>query len=292
MRKENTLLKHLNANTSSAKTKLSYTWEQIKDEYGVSDSGESLDLLGICENLNKKWNERPIVILMDEILLSDTEHPHITLNSLAESFPASVRIIAVINPRWSFRLPTLPESVLQIDLATPYRSTIAITSLSRFLAKCYGQDVPEGEFGSDVQGKKPIVFDVGADEDKLKMALQRSKEQLENDATLLYENRLPSSMKEICESQGKEKGGAWECYDADHFFGWEAEKVVGVTSEHNILEMITRAKTELVIILAEPREDYKKHHMQFYARLQKNIMDAAHKGLIDLEDGEGKPVLR
>ena len=85
----------------------------------------------------------------------------------SESFPAYVTIIAVVNPAETSGLPTLPESVLQINLTTPYRSTIAITSLARFLVKRLGDDVPEIEFGSDVEGKKPIAFDVGADKEML-----------------------------------------------------------------------------------------------------------------------------
>ena len=102
----------------------------------------------------------------------------------------------------------MPESVLRINLTTPYRSTIAITSLARFLAKSYFHlKVPEGEFGSDVEEKKPIAFNVGSVGDLLKMALQKSREQLGDDATLLYDIMLPSSMIEICKSHEVEKGG-------------------------------------------------------------------------------------
>ena len=94
-----------------------------------------------------------------------------------------------------------------------------------------------------------IVFYVGADEDKLKMALQRSREQLGDDATLLYDDDLSSSMIEICESHGKEKGGPWECYHAGDFYGWEAERVVAVTTgcRFIIVELAMRAKTELIL---------------------------------------------
>merc|ERR1711936_978226 len=90
------------------------------------------------------------------------------LNSLLtkqnEKIPACVRLILMVNPENSSNLPTtLPESFLRIVLSTPYRSTIAITSLARFIAKCDDKDVPEGDFGSDVQGKKPILFDIGKD---------------------------------------------------------------------------------------------------------------------------------
>ena len=93
------------------------------------------------------------------------------LSSLAEhtdSFPASVLIIAVVNPILCPYLLdlSLTESVFQINLTTPYRSIIAITSLVRFLAKCPVEYIPEGEFGTDVEEKKPIVFDVGSNKDK------------------------------------------------------------------------------------------------------------------------------
>ena len=55
----------------------------------------------------------------------------------------------------------LSEFVFQINL-----TTLLITSLARFLAKCYVEDVPEGEFGTDVKEKKPIVFDVGSNKNK------------------------------------------------------------------------------------------------------------------------------
>ena len=210
-------------------------------------------------SLAQNYKEQPIIILIDEII-----SPEELLNSLtepSESFPANVTIIAVVNPLWSFQLPTLPESVLQINLTTPYRSTIAITSLAHFFAKRYNRRVPEGEFGSDVEGKKPTVFDFGADEVKLKKSLQRSRERMGNEATLLNDMDLPFSMKEICESHGKEKGGPWECYYNDNFYGWEAERVVVVTTGVDFLEMATRAKTELILILAEPEEEeYKKSY--------------------------------
>ena len=78
-------------------------------------------------------------------------------------------------------------------------------------------------------------------------------------------------MEEICESHGKEKGGPWECYKADDFYGCEAERVVAVTSRDNILEMATRARTELILIIANE------------GRLQEDVKAAADKGLVDFE---------
>ena len=101
-----------------------------------------------------------------------------------------------------------------------------------------------------------------------------------DEATLLYDMDLPFSMKEICESHGKEKGGPWECYNAGNFFGWEAERVVAVTIGLNFLEMATRAKRELILILAEPeKEEYKED----YQDIQVMVKAAEGKGLVDLQ---------
>ena len=124
------------------------------------------------------------------------------------------------------------------------------------------------------------MFDVGKDEVKLREALQRSRDLFGDDATLLYDLFLPSSMLEICKSNGKEKGGPWECYHAERFFGWERNKLVGCTTgSAATLEMATRAKTELVLILVDSgRELLNKS----YAKYQKYFQAAADKGLVEL----------
>jgi len=127
------------------------------------------------------------------------------------------------------------------------------------------------------------VFDVGKDEVKLREALQRSRDLFGNDATLLYDlySYLSSSMRKICESNGKKKGGAWECYNAFDFYGWESDHMVAVTTGHvRTLEMATRAKRRLILILAEAEnEKYKK----LYSDYQKHLQAAADKGLLKLE---------
>ena len=224
------LLRYLDAKTTKAKTKIFDTWPGIMKEYDVSESDREMQLVYLTEALAKRWEERKIVILLDEIFNHDR-----WLNSLADhadTIPQCVKLMLVVNPAFTSFLPTsLPESFLHINLATPYRSTIAITSLARFLAKCEGKVVPEGEFGSDVEGKKPIVYDVGKDEVKLRKALQTSQNLFGNDATLLYDGYLPYSIQKICKSKGKKKGGPWECYIAGEFFGWE----VGVGDVHPYL---------------------------------------------------------
>merc|ERR1719367_2455510 len=115
-------------------------------------------------------------------------------------------MILVLNPRASDKNPlTLPPSFLHVTLTTPYRSTIAITRLACFIAKRKGLDVPEGEFGSDVEGTKPIVFDIGKDERKMEEALEECQKQLGNNATVLYD----SDNREQIENCMKAAGANW-----------------------------------------------------------------------------------
>ena len=113
------------------------------------------------------------------------------------------------------------------------------------------------------------------------MALQRSREQLGDNATLLFDPLLPSSMVQICESHGKEKGGPWECYDAANFYGWEAEKVVAVTTGWNILEKATRAKTELILITELTGR--RRRQSVYYKNIQEKIEAASDVGLVDVD---------
>ena len=47
----------------------------------------------------------------------------------------------------------------------------------------------------------------------------------------------------------------------------------------NILEMMTRARTQLILILVEPDDDTFK---KYYKDYQNHFQDAAAKGLVDL----------
>ena len=80
----------------------------------------------------------------------------------------------------------------------------------------------------------------------------------------------------------KEKEGAWECYHATKFYGWEANNVVAIVcAGFFTLEMATRAKTQLIVILAESEYEALK---KSYADYQKHFQAAADKGLLELVD--------
>ena len=172
-------------------------------------------------------------------------------------YNGEIRMILVMNPKSSKVPLTLPSSFHHVTLATPYRSTINITSLARFIAQCKDLVVPEGDFGSDVKGDKPLVIDIGrVSEDRalgfqciaMEKATLFCQEHLGDNATILYDNHIPGLIRRIVKEQGKEEGGPWDCYHAVEFYGWEAERVVVVTDGDNIMEMITRAKTYLRLI--------------------------------------------
>ena len=135
------------------------------------------------------------MMLVDEIIQKD-------LMSNLEGVPESVRLILIANPvvskgpsytpllknlLVSKESPlTLPPSFLRVTLTTPYRSTIAITSLARYIAKCSDIAVPGGDFGSDVEGTKPIFFDVDKDKRKVEEALEHCHKQMGDDIIIIY----------------------------------------------------------------------------------------------------------
>ena len=86
-------------------------------------------------------------------------------------------------------------------------------------------------------------------------------------------------MKDICKAMIKDKGGPWECYKSVDCTGWEANRVVVVTcGPVGILEMITRAKTHLILILAKPK---KENAIKYYEFLQNDLEKAADEGLVE-----------
>ena len=132
-----------------------------------------------------------------------------------------------------------------------------------------------GNYGSDVKGVKPMFFDVDNEEGKLDEALAQSLCLLGDDVTILHAG-LTDSMKAKVNKYGKEQGGSWECYRAGDFYGWEAEKVVAVTSGYSNMELITRAKTKLIFILIR-NDGYRNR----YSATQEQFQQAVALGLAD-----------
>ena len=104
-------------------------------------------------------------------------------------------------------------------------------------------------------------------------ALARSHKHLGDNATILFDYGLPHSIENIVKEQGKEAGGPWECYRAWDYYGWEAERVVAVTDGDHIMELITRARTHLSVILVEENNND-------YANTKEYFQQAVGLGLV------------
>ena len=86
-------------------------------------------------------------------------------------------------------------------------------------------------------------------------------------------------MEKMVKDQGKEAGGPWDCYYGRNFYGWEAERVVVVTSGFYIMEPITRARTHLAVILVDDhRRDYTKTKNLFLQATNEGLVDILHLG--------------
>ena len=94
-----------------------------------------------------------------------------------------------------------------------------------------------------------------------------------NATTILYYDQIPRFIREIVKTQGKDMGGPWDCYGADKFFGSEADRVVAVIDGFYMMEMITRARIRLAVILATNDVN---------SNIRKHFQEAASLGLVDI----------
>ena len=81
----------------------------------------------------------------------------------------------------------------------------------------------------------------------------------------------------MVKEEGKEAGRSWDCYRAWDYYGWEAERVVAVTNGIHIMEVITRARTHLSVILVEEDKDD-----GLAAKTRDYFQQAADQGLIKI----------
>ena len=108
-------------------------------------------------------------------------------------------------------------------------------------------------------------------------ALEHCRKNLGDNVTILYDGFISSSIRKMVEEQGKKTGGPWDCYRAGIFFGWEDERVVVVTTGIDIMELITRARTHLYVIIVERANN----RSDDYAKTKKHFKHAAYLGLIE-----------
>ena len=277
-------MKYLNVGTGSKTNKIFKEWVDILRDFEIESSRQyGTHLLQLSKALAEKWMGRKIVLLVDEITRK------VIVSKLgAQIFPDSVRMVLVLNPKESRKSLTVSPSILHVTLRTPYRSTIAITSLTRFIAKCQNLAVPYSEFGSDVEGVKPIFFDVGTNYHQIDEVLLYCRRIFGKNATVIYDDMntiehviIDNSIKK----QGKQSGGSWDTFISSNFYGWEAERVIAMTWGQHLMELITRAKSHLAVVLFDVDTkdlagnscDYFGH----YAKTQKYLHLAAEQGLVE-----------
>ena len=193
----------------------------------------SSTITSLCEAMtkDKDLEGKDIVFLIDEI-----SYDEINDNFFCDlKIPESVRLIFIFNPRFYYGQPlNLPPSFLRVPLRTPYRSTKSIARLARFMATRLGSSLYDAEIGSDLEGKKPILFDTGAFDNsstanvvKLKYALEAADRDLGSDTITLYNFSLPLLYERVLlEREGRGEEGCHNCHTAAEFHGWEADKVV------------------------------------------------------------------
>ena len=80
------------------------------------------------------------------------------------------------------------------------------------------------------------------------------REILGDKVTILHDNDISSedlkTVQGMTTSQtGGEESSHWKYYNADNFYGWEADRIVAVSTGFSILEMITRARTHLYVVM-------------------------------------------
>ena len=78
----------------------------------------------------------------------------------------------------------------------------------------------------------------------------------------------------------------WDCYYVDNFYGWEAEKVVVVTTGSSIMELITRARTCLSVLLVENGSDYTKIKDSFHQAADLGLVEVVQLTSDDQADKE------
>ena len=113
----------------------------------------------------------------------------------------------------------------------------------------------------------------------MEYALAHCHKQMGDNATILYCD-LPSSIEKMAKEQGKKAGGPWDCYHAFDYFGWEDGRVVAVTGGNYILELITRGRTMLNILLVDY---HNKHDNDYYATIKEYFKQAAEQGLVEMK---------
>ena len=75
--------------------------------------------------------------------------------------------------------------------------------------------------------------------------------------TILHEHDITTeNLKTVKSMVATNQEAQWRCYYAEIFYGSEADKVVAVSTGSSILEMITRARSHLCVVMVDSKLDH------------------------------------
>ena len=123
------------------------------------------------------------------------------------------------------------------------QESVAKSKVMRIIFECYRS--PAEYSSGNVDGSKPIIFDVGKDDGNMEKAMEHCHTLLGDNVTFYLPINLVPSMRKVVEDQVKDAGRR-----SNEMSG--SDKVVLVTTGDPNIHQITKARTHLCIILAEP----------------------------------------
>ena len=143
----------------------------------------------------------------------------------------------------------------------------------RIIFECYRS--PAEYSNGNVDGMKPIIFDVGKDDGNMEKAMEHCHTLLGDNVPFYLPINLVPSMRKVVEDQVKDAGRR-----SNEMSG--SDKVVLVTTGDPDIYQITKARTHLCIILAEPHSG-----AEGYLRTKLYFQMASDEGLVEMVTLEG-----
>ena len=102
--------------------------------------------------------------------------------------------------------------------------------------------------------------------------------------TILHEHDITTeNLKTVKSMVACNQEAEWKCYYAEIFYGSEADKVVAVSTGSSILEMITRARSHLCVVMVESKLDHLEGTGFKYTEVCRlGLHQAVKEGLVQL----------
>ena len=100
--------------------------------------------------------------------------------------------------------------------------------------------------------------------------------------TILHDDDISTEDRKTVQGMtASQMGGLqWKCYNAQNFYGWEADKVVAVTTGASTLEMITRARSQLCVVMVNSSLESPRLH--YNENCTRSFQEAVQEGLAQM----------